>query len=451
MARLFGTDGVRGVANTLPLTGDLAFRIAQAGTRHLLLNHKKHDRPIYVGKDTRRSGDMLEHAIAAGISSMGAEVRMLGVVPTPAVAHITRERQGLGGIVISASHNPYQDNGIKIFGADGFKIPDHIEEAIESDLINGPPQPLQLPTGGEIGIVRDDTESIKSWLEHLKKMMREGVTGRRLKIALDCANGALAPWAPKFFADMGCSVDAIGTSPNGVNINDGCGSTHIQALAKMMSREHFDLGFAFDGDADRVIAMTSSGDIVDGDFILAITARYLKDRDKLSGNALVTTVMANLGLDLAMKNHDIKVFKTKVGDRFVLDEMHKTQTIVGGEQSGHIILSDYATTGDGLLTACFILKIIRETGMSLKDLALVMTKLPQVLVNIRVRNKNFENIPQILHEIKHGEDKLTGRGRILVRPSGTENLVRVMAEGPDEREIKHIVNTIAKAISAHLC
>ena len=449
MSRLFGTDGVRGVANTLPLTGDNAFRIAQLATRHLLLNHKKHDRPIYIGKDTRRSGDLLEHAVAAGVASMGAEVRLLGVVPTPAVAYITRERQGLGGVVISASHNPFQDNGIKIFGADGFKIPDRIEQAIEADLTaNHRPD---LPTGEELGTIQVDPGSAKCWLDHLKKILKDGNGTRRLKIAMDCANGALAPWAPKFFSELGFSVDAIGVNPDGVNINNGCGSTHIGALAAMMKREHFDIGFSFDGDADRMIAMTSDGETIDGDFILAIVARYLKDQDKLPGNSMVTTVMANLGLDLAMKGLDIKVLKTKVGDRFVLEEMQKTQSVVGGEQSGHIILSEYSSTGDGLLTACFLLKIIRETGATLKDLSHVMSKLPQVLVNIRVKNKHFDGVQQIAQEIRNSEDRLSGRGRILVRPSGTENLVRVMAEGPDEREIKHIVDHLAKVISAHLC
>lgn len=469
MARLFGTDGVRGVANQYPLTADMAFRIAQSGTRHLLLNHKKHDRPIFVGKDTRLSGDMLEHAVAAGIASMGAEARLLGVVPTPAVAFITREMQGLGGIVISASHNPFQDNGIKIFGADGYKISDATEDAIEKDVIGpdphdtgsgplapgwrgpGGPSSFSLPTGENLGRVTTDTASAQFWLSHLAKILGDSHGSKRLKVGLDLSNGALAPWAVKFFTDLGFSVDAIGNSPDGRNINANCGSTHIQHLVEMMGREHFDVGFAFDGDADRVIAVTSQGDIIDGDYILAITAKYLKQQDKLPGNSLVTTVMSNLGLDLAMKGLDIKVLKTKVGDRFVLEEMKRTQTIVGGEQSGHIILSDYATTGDGLLTACFILKIIRDTGASLKELSEVMMKLPQVLVNIRVKSKNFETVPQIQEEIRHSEKKLAGRGRVLVRPSGTENLVRVMAEGPDEREIRHLVDGIAKAISNHLC
>ncbi|MBP7635675.1 phosphoglucosamine mutase [Candidatus Ozemobacteraceae bacterium] len=449
MARLFGTDGVRGVANQYPLTADMAFRIAQSGTRHLLLNHKKHDRPIFVGKDTRLSGDMLEHAVAAGIASMGAEARLLGVVPTPAVAFITREMQGLGGIVISASHNPFQDNGIKIFGADGYKISDATEDAIEKDVTGV--ASFNLPIGENLGRVTADTASAQFWLSHLAKVLGDSHGSKRLKVGLDLSNGALAPWAVKFFTDLGFSVDAIGNSPDGRNINANCGSTHIQHLVEMMGREHFDVGFAFDGDADRVIAVTSQGDIIDGDYILAITAKYLKQQDKLPGNSLVTTVMSNLGLDLAMKGLDIKVLKTKVGDRFVLEEMKRTQTIVGGEQSGHIILSDYATTGDGLLTACFILKIIRDTGASLKELSEVMMKLPQVLVNIRVKSKNYETVPQIQEEIRHSEKKLAGRGRVLVRPSGTENLVRVMAEGPDEREIRHLVDGIAKAISNHLC
>jgi phosphoglucosamine mutase len=449
MARLFGTDGVRGLANKFPLDGNTVYRIAQSATRQLLLNHKKQGRPIFIGKDTRRSGDMLEHAVAAGIASVGAEARLLGVVPTPAVAYVTRELQGMGGVMISASHNPFADNGIKIFGADGYKITDAIEEAIEKELFSK--ERVELPVGADVGTIVGDESSASFWLASLAKVAGENVGSRRLKIALDCANGSAARWAPKFFAGLGYSVDAIGVDPDGININKKCGSTRISSILEVMRKEHFDVGFAFDGDADRVIALSSDGDIIDGDFILAITAKFLKDREKLPGNSLVTTVMANLGLDLAMKNLEIKVFKTRVGDRFVLEEMHKTQTIVGGEQSGHIILSDHSTTGDGMLTACYLLKIMRETGASLKELSGVMSKLPQVLVNIRVRNKNFDSVPEIVDIIRNSEKKLSGRGRILVRPSGTEDLVRVMAEGPDECEIKGLVDNIAKTISTYLC
>ncbi len=449
MARLFGTDGVRGLANKFPLDGNTVFRIAQLATRQLMLNHKKQGRPVFIAKDTRRSGDMLEHAVAAGVASMGAEARMLGVLPTPAVAFITRELQGMGGIMISASHNPFADNGIKIFGPDGYKISDAVEEAIEKELVAG--GKAELPTGREIGTVSYDDSSASFWLSNLARVAGENVGSRRLKIALDCANGALSRWAPKFFADLGYSVDAIGVNPDGVNINDGCGSTCISAILSVMKKEHFDIGFSFDGDADRVIAISSDGDIIDGDFILAITAKYLKDREKLPGNALVTTVMANLGLDLAMRNNDIKVFKTRVGDRYVLEEMQKNQAVVGGEQSGHIILADHATTGDGLLTACNMLRIMRETGATLKELSGVMSKLPQVLVNIRVKTKDYEHVPEIVEAIRDTEKRLSGRGRVLVRPSGTENLVRVMAEGPDEGEIKGLVESIARTISNHLC
>lgn len=449
MARLFGTDGVRGLANKFPLDGNTVFRIAQLATRQLMLNLKKQGRPVFIAKDTRRSGDMLEHAVAAGVASMGAEARLLGVLPTPAVAFITRELQGMGGIMISASHNPFADNGIKIFGPDGYKISDEVEEAIEKELVAG--GKAELPTGSEIGSVSHDDSSASFWLSNLARVAGENVGSRRLKIALDCANGALSRWAPKFFADLGYSVDAIGVNPDGININDGCGSTCISAILSVMKREHFDIGFSFDGDADRVIAISSDGDIIDGDFILAITAKYLKDREKLPGNALVTTVMANLGLDLAMRNNDIKVFKTRVGDRYVLEEMQKNQAVVGGEQSGHIILADHATTGDGLLTACNLLRIMRETGATLKELSGVMSKLPQVLVNIRVKTKDYEHVPEIVEAIRDTEKRLSGRGRVLVRPSGTENLVRVMAEGPDEGEIKGLVEGIARTISNHLC
>lgn len=449
MGRFFGTDGVRGLANRFPLDGNTAYRIAQLAAKHLLENHKKQGRPFFVAKDTRRSGDLLEHAVAAGAASMGAEVRLLGVVPTPAAAFVTKELQGMGAIMISASHNPFQDNGIKIFGPDGYKISDDIEEAIEKDLL-GNARP-DMPVGEAVGVINSDDSSIKFWLSHLAKVVGENTSQKRIKIALDCANGALANWAPKFFSDLGYSVDAIGVNPNGVNINNGVGSTCINSLVAMMKKERFDVGFAFDGDADRLICVSGEGEVVDGDFMLAITAKYLKDRDKLPGNTLVTTVMANLGLDLAMRKQEIKLLKTKVGDRFVLEEMLKGGYAVGGEQSGHIILTDYSTTGDGLLTACNILKIMKETGSTLKELSGIMYKLPQVLVNIKVNNKDYAAISEINDIIKEGEDRLAGRGRILVRPSGTENLIRVMAEGPDEAEIKKLVEDIAKVIAIYLC
>ena len=449
MGRFFGTDGVRGLANRFPLDGNTAYRIAQLAAKHLLANHKKHGRPFFVAKDTRRSGDLLEHAVAAGAASMGAEVRLLGVIPTPALAFITKELQGMGAIMISASHNPFQDNGIKVFGPDGYKISDDIEEAIEKDLIGN--VRTEMPTGEGVGVINTDTTSVKFWLNHLAKVAGENTSQRRMKIALDCANGALSNWAPKFFSDLGYSVDAIGINPDGININKGVGSTCINSLVSMMKKERFDIGFAFDGDADRLIAVSSDGEVVDGDFILALTAKYLKDKGKLPGNTLVTTVMANLGLDIAMRNNDIKVLKTKVGDRFVLEEMLKGGYVVGGEQSGHIILTEFSTTGDGLLTACNLLRIMKETGSSLKELSTIMYKLPQVLVNIKVKNKDYASVSEITDSIKEADAVLAGRGRILVRPSGTENLIRVMAEGPDEAEIKKLVEGIAKIVAKHLC
>ncbi|MBR4570732.1 MAG: phosphoglucosamine mutase [Candidatus Riflebacteria bacterium] len=449
MGRFFGTDGVRGLANRFPLDGNTAYRIAQLAAKHLLANHKKHGRPFFVAKDTRRSGDLLEHAVAAGAASMGAEVRLLGVIPTPALAYITKELQGMGAIMISASHNPFQDNGIKVFGPDGYKISDDIEEAIEKDLIGN--VRTEMPTGEGVGVINTDTTSVKFWLNHLAKVAGENTSQRRMKIALDCANGALSGWAPKFFSDLGYSVDAIGINPDGININKGVGSTCINSLVSMMKKERFDIGFAFDGDADRLIAVSSDGEVVDGDFILALTAKFLKDKGKLPGNTLVTTVMANLGLDIAMRNNDIKVLKTKVGDRFVLEEMLKGGYVVGGEQSGHIILTEFSTTGDGLLTACNLLRIMKETGSSLKELSGIMYKLPQVLVNIKVKNKDYASVEEITDSIKNADSVLAGRGRILVRPSGTENLIRVMAEGPDEAEIKKLVEGIAKIVAKHLC
>lgn len=449
MAQLFGTDGVRGFANKYPLDGKTAFSIAQSAARQLMYNNKKQGRPLFIGKDTRISGDMLEHAVAAGIASVGAEARLLGIVPTPAVAFITRELQGMGGIMISASHNPFADNGIKIFGADGYKLSDAIEAQINKEVVEQKNPPVA--TGADIGQISSDDSSISFWLNSLAKVAGENTGARRLKIALDCANGSLASIAPAFFSELGYSVDAIGVNPDGCNINKGVGSTYMSSIIEVMKKEHFDIGFSFDGDADRVIAVSNKGDVIDGDYILAITAKYLKQRDKLSKNTLVTTVMSNLGLDLAMKNLNIKVLKTRVGDRYVLEEMQRTQSIVGGEQSGHIILSDHSTTGDGLLTACYLLRIMRETGASLRELSTVMSKMPQVLVNIRVKNKQYDQIPEIVDTIRTTEKKLSGKGRLLVRPSGTEDLLRVMAEGPDEKEIRGLVDNIAKTISTHLC
>jgi phosphoglucosamine mutase len=449
MGRFFGTDGVRGLANKFPLDANTACRIAQLATTQLLINRKKQNRPIFIAKDTRRSGDMLEHAVAAGVASMGVEARLLGVVPTPALAFVTKELQGMGAIMISASHNPFQDNGIKIFGPDGFKISDDIENAIEKDLMANTKPETQ--TGEEIGSVTYDENSVKFWLSSLKKVCGENTSSKKIKIALDCANGAAAKWAGQLFSELGYSIDALGTTPDGVNINKDCGSTHINNLVAMMKKERFDVGFAFDGDADRVIAISPEGETIDGDFILAITAKYLKERDRLPGNTIVTTVMANLGLDIAMRNNGIKVLKTKVGDRFVLEEMQKAGAVVGGEQSGHIILSDYATTGDGMLTACNLIKIMRETSMGITELAGVMRKLPQILLNIRVKNKAFESCSEICEAINDADKALNGRGRILVRCSGTEDLVRVMAEGPDENEIKKIAGDISELIAKNLC
>ncbi len=449
MSRLFGTDGVRGLANKFPLDANTVCRIAQLATAQLLLNRKKQNRPIFIAKDTRRSGDMLEHAVAAGIASMGVEARFLGVVPTPALAYVTRELQGLGAFMISASHNPFEDNGIKIFGADGFKITDDIELAIEKKLAAG--TKINLPTGERVGSINHDSNSVNFWLSSLKKVCGDNTGHRKQKVILDCANGAAAKWAPKLFAELGYTVDAIGIEPDGVNINKNVGSTHISRLVEIMRKERYDVGFAFDGDADRVIAIAPSGLVVDGDFILAIMAKYLKDKDSLPENTLVTTVMANLGLELALKPHEIKVVKTKVGDRFVLEKMRKLGSVIGGEQSGHIILSEFATTGDGILTACKLLRIMRETDKSLDELSGIMKKLPQVLINIRVKNKAFESCNEIVSAIESVEETLEGRGRLLVRCSGTEDLVRVMAEGPDEEEIKSLATNLSELIAEKLC
>lgn len=444
MGVLFGTDGVRGVANR-ELTPDLAFKLGRAGAFCLAKNHQRPK--ILIGKDTRLSGDMLESALAAGICSVGADVVRLGVIPTPGVAYLIRHLGAQAGVVISASHNPMEDNGIKFFGSTGFKLPDALEDEIESIIASG--QELPSPVGADVGKVEDYQEAGDIYGAYLKKSLGSDLSG--VKIVVDAAHGAAFFLAPAIFRDLGAEVIPLFNSPTGTNINQGCGSTHPEKLMEAVKSHRADLGIAHDGDADRMLAVDEKGNLVDGDRIMVICALDLLRREKLKGNKIVVTVMSNLGLHLALKKAGIEILETKVGDRYVLEKMVEADAILGGEQSGHIIFSEYNTTGDGIATALQLLKVMVETGKSLAELASQMVRLPQVLVNVRVKEKDgWDTNPAIKSAIGQAEKALQGQGRVLVRTSGTESLVRVMAEGPDEEKLKALVQGIVRVVEAEL-
>ncbi|MFZ5898460.1 MAG: phosphoglucosamine mutase [Bacillota bacterium] len=441
MGRLFGTDGVRGVANR-ELTPELAYKLGRVGA--YLLTSDTESRSIVIGRDTRVSGDMLEAALIAGICSVGVNVLRAGIIPTPAVAYLTRALNAGGGVVISASHNPYEDNGIKFFGANGYKLPDAVEEEIERFLLvaeNG----LPSPTGDRIGRVFDVNDADELYIGLAKRVGPASLKG--LRIVVDCANGAAYRVGPRIFKELGAEVVPLSVEPDGRNINVGCGSTNPARLQQEVVRQRADLGLAFDGDADRVIAVDEQGNIVDGDQIMVICAKCLKEQGRLAGDTLVATMMSNLGLHLALQEAGIKVLQTKVGDRYVLEELLRTGTNMGGEQSGHIIFLDHNTTGDGILTSMELLNVVTGTGKSLGSLAAQMERLPQILENVRVREKEtVMNDPRLEAAIREQEARLAGRGRILVRPSGTEPLVRVMVEGRDQEILLHVVNHLVKVI-----
>ncbi|OPJ61401.1 phosphoglucosamine mutase [Clostridium oryzae] len=443
MERMFGTDGVRGIANT-ELTADIAFKLGKAGA--YVLTEGAHKPKILVGMDTRISGDMLEAALVAGILSVGAEAVRVGVIPTPAIAYLTREYQADAGVMISASHNPVEYNGIKFFNNKGYKLSDELEDKIQM-VIENDFKEVPKPTGAQLGRKVTKKDALKDYIEFSKQTVDVDLKG--LKIALDCANGANYISGVKAFNDLGAEVHAINNVPNGININDHCGSTHPEALMEYVLENKYDVGFAFDGDADRCLCVDNKGKLVNGDFMMAIVAKYLKEQNKLKDNVLVVTVMSNLGLDIALKKEGIKTVKTKVGDRYVLEEMVKNGYDIGGEQSGHIIMLDHNTTGDGLVTALQIATIIKKSGKTLEELAAMMTELPQVLANAKVCNSKkyiYEKDTEIAGRIKEIEEKLDGCGRVLIRPSGTEPLVRVMLEGENQKEIDEMAHGLAKLI-----
>ncbi|SDF51660.1 phosphoglucosamine mutase [Sporolituus thermophilus] len=445
MARLFGTDGVRGVANT-QLTPELAFRLGRAAT---FLFGEEHERPtVLIGRDTRISGHMLEAALAAGICSAGGEAVLLGVVPTPAVAYLTRKLNAQAGVVISASHNPYPDNGIKFFAGTGYKLPDAVEDRLE-ELVLTHEDNLPRPTGDKVGMIIHRHDLIQEYVAYVAGTVDTDFRG--LKIVLDCANGAAYETAPMVLRRLGADVVVLNDTPNGTNINDHCGSTHIGGLQQAVTAHGAHLGIAHDGDADRCLAVDENGEVVDGDQIMVICALDLLRRGKLADNTLVATVMSNLGLHQAIKQAGGKVLVTPVGDRYVLEAMREKGLVLGGEQSGHIIFSDYNTTGDGILTALQLIANVQKTGKKLSELAKVMTRFPQLLVNVRVKSKEgWQQNERIAAAIREGEAALGEAGRILVRPSGTEPLIRVMAEGPVAAELERIVSAIADVIRQEL-
>jgi phosphoglucosamine mutase len=448
MGRLFGTDGVRGIANT-ELTIELAYKLGQAGA-YILTKETHHQPSILVGRDTRISGNMLEAALVAGICSVGAKAIKVGVVPTPAVAYLTRKYNADAGVVISASHNPVKYNGIKFFNSDGYKLRDELEEEIEGIILDNT-QELPTPIGDEVGTIIEDNDALDKYAEFLKSSIDVDLKG--LKIAMDCANGAAYMAGPKVLEALGAELIVVSNKPNGCNINKNCGSTHMEELKDIVRENKVDIGIAFDGDADRCLAVDEKGNLVDGDQIMAICGLQMKEENILNGNTIVATVMSNLGLFIMAEKNGLNIEKTKVGDRYVLEEMLKDNYKLGGEQSGHIIFLDYNTTGDGILTALKLLSVMKKTGKKLSELASVMEVLPQVLVNAKVSNEKkyayLEN-EKIKKAIEELEAKFAGEGRVLIRPSGTEPLVRVMIEGKDEKVLNEEAHKLAELIIEEL-
>ncbi len=446
MGKYFGTDGVRGVANT-ELTPELAFKVGRYGG-YVLTKHYEERPKVLIGRDTRISGHMLEGALVAGLLSIGAEVMRLGVISTPGVAYLTKALSAQAGVMISASHNPVGDNGIKFFGSDGFKLSDDQEEEIE-ELLDRHVDSLPRPIGKDLGHVNDYFEGGQKYLQYLKTTIEEEFDG--IHVALDCAHGATYSLAPHLFADLEADISTIGTSPNGLNINDGVGSTHPEKLAELVKEKEADIGLAFDGDGDRLIAVDENGDIVDGDQIMFINAKYMKERGWLRQNAVVSTVMSNLGFYKGLEANGIESVQTKVGDRYVMEAMRKHDYNLGGEQSGHIIFLDHNTTGDGMLSAIQLVNIMKATGKPLSALAGEIEKYPQTLKNVRVTDKHHvEDNAHVKEVINDVEKEMDGNGRILVRPSGTEPLVRIMAEAPTAEKCEAYVDRIVKVVESEM-
>ena len=440
MRKYFGTDGIRGIAGE-SLTADLSFKVGKALGK--LLTEKKDHPKVVIGRDTRISCDMIEHALTAGLTSTGVNVMTVGTIPTPAIAYLTKTIETDSGIMISASHNPYQDNGIKIFGPDGFKLTDEQELEIESLIDNS--EQIKNASFEKIGKVYGGNELTQKYIQHIKQSITGDLSD--VKIALDCANGATTGVAPFIFGDLEADIETIGCQPNGVNINDNVGSTKIETISEFVKENNVDVGFAFDGDGDRVLAVDAKGNIVDGDKIMFILAKHLKEQGELKDNMVVSTVMSNIGFYKAIEENELQSVKTAVGDRYVVEEMRKNDYSLGGEQSGHIVLMNYATTGDGILTAVKLANIIKTSGKSLEELALEVNIYPQKLVNIKVVDKKAAmEDSDILAECEKVEKELEGNGRILLRASGTENLIRVMVEASSDELTDKYCEQVAKIV-----
>ncbi|HEL1621134.1 TPA: phosphoglucosamine mutase [Streptococcus suis] len=447
MGKYFGTDGVRGEAN-VELTPELAFKLGRFGG-YVLSQHETDVPRVFVARDTRISGQMLEAALIAGLLSVGIHVYKLGVLATPGVAHLVKTEKASAGVMISASHNPAQDNGIKFFAGDGFKLDDALEAEIEA-LLDAEEDTLPRPSAQGLGDVVEYPEGLRKYQQFL---VSTGTDLDGMKVALDTANGAAATSARQIFVDLGADLTVMAEKPDGLNINEGVGSTHPEKLQELVKETGSQIGLAFDGDSDRLIAVDENGDLVDGDRIMYIVGKYLADRGLLAKNTIVTTVMSNLGFHKALDREGIEKAVTAVGDRYVVEEMRKEGYNVGGEQSGHVILMDYNTTGDGQLTAVQLTKIMKETGKKLSELAAEVTIYPQKLVNIRVENSMKDKameVPAIAAIIEKMEAEMAGNGRILVRPSGTEPLLRVMAEAPTDAEVDYYVDTIADVVRVEI-
>ena len=446
MGKLFGTDGIRGIANK-DLTPELAFKVGKVGA--FVLGKEKNGK-IAVGKDTRKSGDMLEAALTAGILSMGVDVVELGVVPTPAVAYLTRKYEALAGVVISASHNPIEYNGIKFFNSNGFKLNDKIEEEMEKIILENE-EISSRPIKGDIGKIIWGKEAFRDYMEYLKTTIDIDLSG--VKVAVDCGNGALSKIAPELLKEMGADIIVVNDKPNGVNINLKCGSTNPDIIKTLVLETKADIGLSFDGDADRIIAVDEMGNIMDGDHILAVCGTELYKQNKLKNSTIVGTIMTNMGLDLYLKENGMNIVKTQVGDRYVIEEMLNSGYNLGGEQSGHIIFLDYNTTGDGLLTGLQLMQIMKKTGKKMSELNNLISSLPQVLINAKVKEElkhSYLEDNEIKKEVEKIEEYFHGEGRVVIRPSGTEPLVRVMIEGKDKNIIENKAKELAEFVEKKL-
>lgn len=447
--RLFGTDGIRGVANVDPMTTEMMVKVGRAAA-HLFRARSRGRHRIVIGKDTRLSGYMLENALAAGICSMGMDILLVGPLPTPGIAFITASMRADAGVVISASHNPFQDNGIKFFNRDGFKLPDELEDAIEAHVFNGAIEDVR-PTATEVGKAFRVEDAVGRYVVFLKSTFPPHLTLEGVKMVVDCANGAAYRVAPAVFEELGAEVVTLGVSPNGTNINEGCGSLHPACVAQKVREVGAHLGIALDGDADRVIVVDEKGEEVDGDHIMAICARELQRKGRLANETVVATVMSNLGLERSLSEAGIRLVRTQVGDRYVVECMRAGGHTFGGEQSGHLVFLDHGTTGDGVLAALQLLAVMVESGRPLSELARVMTAVPQVLKNVRVRERiSVGAIPAAAAALAAAEAELRGAGRVLVRYSGTEPKLRVMIEGDDADRIAYWADAICEAVRGEI-